>query len=364
MRRATPSISRCDTTATAFRLDIYRLGYYGGTGRAEDCDGSTTTVATSQPDCISDDRHRAHRLRQLERVGDVAGAADRGLGHLHRASSCGSDTGGASHIVFVVRDDTSHSDLLFQTSDTTWQAYNRYGGNSLYVGGPGTNPGRAYKVSYNRPFITRDRRPPEDWLFNAEYPMVRWLEANGYDVSYSTGVDTDRRGAELLEHKVFLSVGHDEYWSGTQRANVEAARAAGVNLAFFSGNESLLEDALGDQHRRQRTRADRTLVCYKETHAEREDRSDVRRWTGTWRDPRFSPPADGGRPENALTGTIFMVNCWHDARSRCRRPSAHCASGATRRSRRCSPARRDAARRHARLRMGLGSRQRRRGPPA
>ena len=62
------------------------------------------------------------------------------------------DTGGASHIVFIVRNDASTSELLFQTSDTTWQAYNRYGGNSLYVGSPA---GRAYKVSYNRPFTTR-----------------------------------------------------------------------------------------------------------------------------------------------------------------------------------------------------------------
>ena len=67
--------------------------------------------------------------------------------------------------------------------------------------------------------------------------MVRFLEANGYDVSYTTGVDTDRRGDLIKNHKTFLSVGHDEYWSGTQRANVEAARDAGVNLAFFSGNE-------------------------------------------------------------------------------------------------------------------------------
>ena len=107
------------------------------------------------------------------------------------------DTGGASHIVFIVRDDDGGSDILFQTSDTTWQAYNSYGGNSLYVGGP---VGRAYKVSYNRPFVTREAYP-EDWVFNAEYPMVRWLEANGYDVSYTTGVDTDRLGAELLEHQ-------------------------------------------------------------------------------------------------------------------------------------------------------------------
>ena len=67
--------------------------------------------------------------------------------------------------------------------------------------------------------------------------MIRWLEANGYNVSYSTDVDSARRGAEILEHQVFLSVGHDEYWSGEQRANVEAARDAGVHLAFFSGNE-------------------------------------------------------------------------------------------------------------------------------
>src|SRR5207244_3348146 len=101
--------------------------------------------------------------------------------------------------------------------------------------------GRAYKVSYNRPFTNRGTRgdgQAEGFLFQAEYPMIRWLEANGYDVSYASAVDTDRQGATaLLQHKVFLSVGHDEYWSAAQRANVEAARGAGVHLAFFSGNE-------------------------------------------------------------------------------------------------------------------------------
>ena len=215
------------------------------------------------------------------------------------------DTGGASHIVFVVRDDASTSDLLFQTSDTTWQAYNNYGGNSLYTGSP---VGRAYKVSYNRPFNTRAVDGGQDWLFNTEYPMVRWLEANGYNVSYFTGVDSDRSGALLRNHKVFLSVGHDEYWSGGQRANVEAARNAnpGVHLAFFSGNEVFWKtrwetsiDGSGTPYR--------TLVSYKETHANAKIDPDPA-WTGTWRDPRFSPPADGGRPENALTGTLFTVN--------------------------------------------------------
>ena len=59
---------------------------------------------------------------------------------------------------------------------------------------PGHRAGRAYKVSYNRPFNTRSVDNGQDWVFNAEYPMVRWLEANGYNVSYFTGVDSDRRG--------------------------------------------------------------------------------------------------------------------------------------------------------------------------
>ena len=204
----------------------------------------------------------------------------------------------------MVRDDDGASDLLFQTSDTTWQAYNAYGGNSLYTGQPA---GRAYKVSYNRPFTTRGNAP-EDWVFNSEYPMVRFLESNGYDVSYSTGVDTDRRGAELLEHEAFLSVGHDEYWSGAQRANVEAARAAGVDLAFFSGNEVFWKTRWENSIDGSGT-AYRTLVTYKETHADAKIDPLPNVWTGTWRDPRFSPPADGNRPENALSGQIFTINC-------------------------------------------------------
>jgi hypothetical protein len=214
------------------------------------------------------------------------------------------DTGGASHVFFVVRDDAGRSPLLFQTSDTTWQAYNSYGGASLYKD---TRLGRAraYKVSYNRPVNTREESP-SSWVFNAEYPMVRWLEANGFHVSYFTGVDSERRGAKILEHKVFLSVGHDEYWSAEQRARVEAARDAGVNLAFFSGNEVFWKtrwEASIDGA----TTPYRTLVCYKETHANAKIDPNPA-WTGTWRDPRFSPPADGGRPENALTGTFFYVN--------------------------------------------------------
>ncbi|WP_199752749.1 N,N-dimethylformamidase beta subunit family domain-containing protein [Actinoplanes sp. ATCC 53533] len=289
------------STATSYRLDVYRMGWYGGNG--------ARLVATvnpvgrqTQPACLSNSGTGLVDCGNwaVSASWAVPAAAVSGIYFARLVRTDG--TAGASHVVFVVRDDASHSDLLFQTSDTTWQAYNSYGGNSLYTGSPA---GRAYKVSYNRPLTTRGTGA-EDAVFNAEYPMVRFLEANGYDVSYSSGVDTDARGALLRNHKSFLSVGHDEYWSGGQRANVEAARDAGVSLAFFSGNEvfwkTRWENAIDGSGT-----AYRTLVCYKETLANAKT-DPTSAWTGTWRDPRFSPPADGGRPENGLTGTIFKVN--------------------------------------------------------
>ncbi len=294
------------TPSSDYRLDIYRMGYYGGQGaRKVATVQPSASLPQSQPACLT---QAATGLIDCGNWSESAswGVPADAVSGIYFAKLVREDvSSGGSHVVFVVRDDNGNSNLLFQTSDTTWQAYNQYGGNSLYVGGPGTSPGRAYKVSYNRPLTVRGTSP-EDSPFNAEYPMVRWLERNGYDLSYSTGIDTDRRGAELLEHKAFLSVGHDEYWSGAQRANVEAARAAGVDLAFFSGNEIFWKtrweksiDSSSADHR--------TLVCYKETHAN--DKIDpTSTWTGTWRDPRFSPPADGGRPENSLSGTAFMVN--------------------------------------------------------
>src|SRR5258705_12758321 len=105
-----------------------------------------------------------------------------------------------------------------------------------------------------------------------------------------------------------MSVGHDEYWSGSQRANVEAARAAGVNLAFLSGNEVFWKTRYEPSIDGSAT-GYRTLVSYKETQQNAVfDPADPPTWTGTWRDARFSPPGDGGRPENALTGQLYTVD--------------------------------------------------------
>jgi hypothetical protein len=284
------------TANVGYRMDIYRLGWYGGDG-ARKVASMTGLPAAVQGQCPVQPTTGLVDCGAWSVSASWAIPPDAVSG-VYFAHLIGND-GGESHIVFVVRNDRSRSDIYYQTSDTTWQAYNDYGGNSLYTGGPltGGNTPRASKVSYNRPFVTRGVDSGQDWIFNAEVPMIRWLERNGYDVSYESGVDTDRYGGLIRNHKIFMSSGHDEYWSGQQRANVTSARDAGVNLAFFSGNEVFWKTRWEDNYR--------TLVSYKETHENAHiDPSGV--WTGTFMDNRAFNP-DGPRPQNALTGTLFSV---------------------------------------------------------
>ncbi len=299
---------KVNTNATSYKITIYRIGYYSGQGARK--------ITSIQPSLTLPQVQPACQIKPDVRLVDCGNWAKSAswaipqdavsgfyIGILERTDG----TAGKNLIYFVIRDDSSNSDVLFQMPDTTYQAYNSYGKVSLYenFGDQSVLPGGpAYKVSYNRPFVIVENggNPGFQELhspFRTEYPFIRFLESNGYNLSYFSGMDTARFGAKLKNHKLFISSGHDEYWSGEQRTNVEAARDAGVNLAFFSGNEVFWKTRWEDSYR--------TLVTYKETKAGAKiDPSPL--WTGTWRDPRFSPPSDGGRPENALTGTIFMVN--------------------------------------------------------
>ncbi|MDR7158574.1 N,N-dimethylformamidase beta subunit family domain-containing protein, partial [Arthrobacter sp. BE255] len=300
------------STASAYRIDIYRLGYYQGLGARKVAANILPSVPLpqTQPNCAT------FSATGLIDCGNWAVSASwqvpaAAVSGVYLARLVRTNNGGASVIPFVVRDDAAHSDLLFQTSDATWQAYNSYGGNSLYkctVACPPGNPlayKAAFKVSYNRPFNSAADDIGRSWLMYSEYPMIRFMEANGYDVSYMSGLDVATKAPLLLNHKAFLSVGHDEYWSADQRANVEAARDAGVNLAFFSGNEMFWKTRWESSSDGSNTPG-RTLVSYKDTHFDAP--TDPVSWTGTWRDPRFGTSGGGGNPENALTGQFFLVN--------------------------------------------------------
>jgi hypothetical protein len=304
------------TPASQYTIDIYRIGYYGGMGARKVASITPSArLPQTQPACMTDGATGSQSTGlwdcgnwAISASWQVPATATSGIYFAHLIRT---DTGGDSHIVFIVRNDTSHSAIMYQTSDETWQAYNYYGGGSVYSEATPVwdLTDRAYKVSYNRPVLTRGFNQEWDtWVFGAEFAMVQWLEQNGYDVTYFTGVDADRRGSLILNHKVYMDSGHDEYWTGQQRANVLAARDAGVNLAFFSGNtmfwKTRWENSIDGSNS-----ANRTLVCYKETLAfAKIDTQNPTIWTGTFRDPSFSPPADGGKPENSLTGLLFLVN--------------------------------------------------------
>ncbi|MCP3395145.1 DUF4082 domain-containing protein [Bradyrhizobium sp. CCGB12] len=305
---------KINTNSSNYRIDIYRLGYYGGMG-ARKVDTIQHTGVQNQPTPLRD------AATGLVDAGNWSVSASWNIpadavSGVYIAKLVRQDgTAGANHIPFIVRDDSSTSDVVFQTSDTTWQAYNGWGGANFYGGnGPATGQGagRAYAVSYNRPIATRGNvgtyAGPQDYLFGAEYSAIYWLEQNGYDVSYMSGVDADRYGNLLLNHQLYLDVGHDEYWSGQQRANVQAARDAGVNLAFWSGNEMYWRTRWGNSISSGATPY-RTLISYKETWSPGASIDPSDQWTGTFRDPRLSPPAvGGGIPENALIGQMFQVD--------------------------------------------------------
>jgi hypothetical protein len=350
---------KIQTDATSFRIDVYRIGYYGGNGARFMATLGTFSGPTNQPSPsdLPPLDPTTHCVRDLATYlldcgnwdtttsWSVPSNAVSGV-YIAKLVRLSPADGRSNHIIFVVRDDSSTSPLLVQTSDPTWQAYNYWGGFSLYRGKWNTTdcsakdtvfdslptvigvPGRAYKVSYNRPFaMTKWPAPCElqgegengyfrdgtsatggaHGFFSAEYSMVRFLERNGFDVSYISGVDTAQNGALLLNHATFIASGHDEYWSGDQRAAVEKARGAGVNLAFFTGNDIYIKTRWESSIAGTPT-SYRTLVTYKEDPINRQHVPiGTVVWTGEWRATPVDPPLDGGRPENALTGTIGYV---------------------------------------------------------
>ena len=309
--------------ASSYTIDIYRIGYYGGDG-ARFITSLTPNISVSQnqPTCQT---NAATGLVDCGNWGtsaswNVPATAVSGVytAHLVRTDGVSDD----NEILFVVTNNASTSNIVYMTSDETWQAYNNYGGYSLYTGdatktaNSPTFAGRAEEVSYNRPLSTSQADidgitiPASDDFYQWDFPMIRFMEENGYDVTYVSQADVSASGgaAVLEKHKVFLDVGHSEYWDPGGRANVTTARNAGVNLAFFAGNlmwwktRWAASSITGEN--------DRTLISYKESlDSAQTDPEDPPTWTGSWRDPRFSPPGDGGQPENALTGQLWTVDC-------------------------------------------------------
>jgi hypothetical protein len=227
--------------AARFHIELFRTGYYGGRGAR-----LLTTLGPFQGKAqpVPPVGPRSIRECQWEPSVSVPIPADWPsgvyLGRLTTLPDRETEPYWQSYVVFIVRDDRP-ADILFQCSDNTWQAYNRWPDHySLYTN-PKGGQGPWSDVSFDRPYAKYAQiyENPQsigsgEWLC-FEFPLAYWLEQHGYDVTYCSNSDMLTPG-HGLKCKTFLSVGHDEYWDIRAYQSVKAMRDAGVSLVFLSGN--------------------------------------------------------------------------------------------------------------------------------
>src|SRR3989475_25538 len=282
--------------AQTYTIDFYRMGWYAGLGgRLRLHVGPLDGVP--QPPCNSDPTTGLLECNWAPNY-TLTIPSDWTSGVY--AAKLTNAQGYQNYVTFVVRDGRP-APFLYQWSVATDQAYNNYPndgrtGKSLYgfnSYGANTVSGNtsAVKVSFDRPMADQGFGAFIRWEIN----LVRWLERSGYDVTYSSDIDTHVNGGELKNHKAFLSVGHDEYWSKEMFDAAEAARDTGVNLAFFGANQVYTQvrfepSAAGV--------ANRVMVCYRDPTL---DPVYGPTTTTDWR----SPPLN--RPEQTLMGVQFAA---------------------------------------------------------
>jgi hypothetical protein len=225
--------------ATDVVIDLYRMGWYGGKGGRHVARLGPLAVAPQPEPKVGPNRLRECHWQSAATL-TIPDEWTSGvyLGKLscraHRYQS---------YVVFVIRDDRA-ADLLFQCSDNTWQAYNKWPGEySLYDSDPPVHSlNGTTRVSFDRPYGKYPQVVDQPLSLGSgeflcwEYPLCYWLEREGYDVTYCSNIDTHADPKGLLRAKVLLSVGHDEYWSLEMYENVQAAIQGGVSVAFLSGN--------------------------------------------------------------------------------------------------------------------------------
>jgi hypothetical protein len=265
-----------------YRVEVYRLGWYDGLG---------ARLVTCLPNCGDDEPgHRYGPEQPLERASwpvtdrlQIPGDWVSGYYYALLRITRGRDAGARGYVPFIVVEPARRSQILVQVPVNTWQAYNPWGGKSLYPFNS-TDLAPSVRVSFDRP-LAYTAQGPFDW----EYNLVRFLEHEGYDVTYQTDLDTDRHPESLLQHRLVLVIGHDEYWTKRMRDAFDAARDAGTNLAFMGSNAAYWQVRYED--------GGRTLVAYKRAAPDPEPDPALR--TIQFREL--------GRPECALMGVMHYV---------------------------------------------------------
>lgn len=274
------------TTAPGFRVSAYRIGWYGGAqarlvwrsgqvaGRHQHPPRLESGTRTVQADW--------ERTTVVRTDGWPEGA------YLLRLDA----ESGQRYVPMIVRSASASGATLLMHAAATWQAYNQWGGYSLYEGKDGAYGNRSLAVSFDRPY---DKNGAEKFLVY-ERAAVVLAERLRIPLAYTTGVDVHLAPSVLRDATTVVSLGHDEYWTPEQRRYVTRARDAGTNLVFLGANSCFRRVRLEPMG----TGAARRVVCYKTDY--QDDPYLVDHPSMPTNDFR-SPPA--AQPESSMTGLLY-----------------------------------------------------------
>ena len=226
--------------ASRYQLDVYRMGYYGGTGARK---VATYGPLEGKPQPVPPIGEKRLRECQWEPSLEITIPDDWPSGVYLGKLTTLPDEGQPywqSYVIFIVKDDRP-ADLLFQCSDNTWQAYNRWPVNeSLYTHPDGAHSG-GVAASFDRPYGKYCQIYDHPLSIGSgefllwEFPLCYWLEQQGYDVTYCSNADI-RSASDITRSRCFLSIGHDEYWDLRQYHAMKDAIDQGANVLWLSAN--------------------------------------------------------------------------------------------------------------------------------
>ncbi|HEV3280200.1 MAG TPA: N,N-dimethylformamidase beta subunit family domain-containing protein [Acidimicrobiales bacterium] len=291
------------TKAAQFHVEAYRVGYYQGIGARKVWQSAELPGTRQPPPALIAPTNTI----QCDWTPSLTVTIDRAWPPGVYLLKLVGTSGEQQFVPLCVRDDASRAAIVIQQSVTTWQAYNRWGGYSLYDGNvngelsyvhaptDSTFEHRARIVSFDRPY-------DHDWASGAadlvgnELPIIFDAERLGLDVTYWTDIDLHTQPQLLHNHKALLSLGHDEYWSSEMRDGAAQALAQGVNLAFLGANASYRQIRLEPSP----LGPNRHQVCYKSAAEDPMTGQNNALVTVNWPDPPVS------RPEAQLIGSTYQ----------------------------------------------------------
>jgi hypothetical protein len=273
------------TTARSFRVEAFRFGYYQGhdarlVWESAPVRGLRQTAVRIVPG--------THMVTAPWRPSMTIGTVNWPIGsYLLRLDASG---GAQRYVPITVRSAGTAGKVVILIDNTTWQAYNAWGGYSLYHGPDGRPADRGYAVSFDRPY---DLDGADKFVF-FDQAAIALAERTGIPLAYETDVDLDQHPGLLKGARAVITLGHDEYYSLVMRDALAAARDAGTNLAFLGANAIFRHIRFAD--------SGRVIICYKDAAIDPLFGKNDADTTQQWRD------APDPRPESVITGVFYECN--------------------------------------------------------